>query len=223
MLHARIPTMRNQALIGISVFVLGLWAAWKVGGKIADGDIQTLLFATLGLAACAVAVTILRNWRAGFYLFLVWLLFEDLVRKYLGNGTALFFGKDILVGLVYVSFFVALRRQKEKAFRPPFLFPLAALCVAGRSTSLQSELAKRSVRFIGLQTVLLLCSPDVRRIRRRAKRGGLAEVSGGQCLPGRDHFSVRNYSGNCRQQLLESGARWPQNWRIWETFTKRVR
>lgn len=125
MLHARIPTMRNQALIGISVFVLGLWAAWKVGGKIADGDIQTLLFATLGLAACAIAVTILRNWRAGFYLFLIWLLFEDLVRKYLGNGTALFFGKDILVGLVYVSFFVALRRQKEKALRPPFLFPLA--------------------------------------------------------------------------------------------------
>jgi hypothetical protein len=124
MFNARIPAMRNQALIGIGLFVLGLWAAWQIGGKIAGGDMQSLFFAALGLAACTVAVAILRNWRTGFYLFLVWLLFEDLVRKYLGNGTILFFGKDVLVGFVYVSFFVALRRHTEKAFRPRFLFPL---------------------------------------------------------------------------------------------------
>ena len=124
MLHSRIPAMRNQALIGISVLVLGLWAAWQIGGKIAGGDVQSLLFATMGFAACAVAVAILRNWRSGFYLFLVWLLFEDLARKYLGNGTALFFGKDLLVGLVYVSFYVALRQRREKVPRPPFLLPL---------------------------------------------------------------------------------------------------
>lgn len=125
MLHSRIPAMRNQTLIGISVLLLGLWTAWQIGGKIVGGDVQSLLFATMGFAACAVAVAILRNWRSGFYLFLVWLLFEDLARKYLGNGTALFFGKDILVGLVYVSFFVALRRRGEKVPRPPFLFLLA--------------------------------------------------------------------------------------------------
>jgi hypothetical protein len=125
MFHPRIPAMRNQALIGASMLVLGLWAAWQIGGKIAGGDLESLLFATLGFGACAVAVAILRNWRSGFYLFLVWLLFEDLARKYLGNGTALFFGKDILVGLVYVSFFVALRRRREKVPRPPFLLPLA--------------------------------------------------------------------------------------------------
>jgi hypothetical protein len=125
MFNARMPAMRNQGLIGISVFVLGVWAAWQVGNKLAGGDVQWLLFAALGLAACVVAVAILRNWRSGFYFFLVWLLFEDLVRKYLGNGTALFFGKDILLVLVYISFFVALHRRREKTFRPPFLFPLA--------------------------------------------------------------------------------------------------
>ena len=116
--------MRNQALIGISVFVLGLWAAWQTGDKIAGGDAQWLLMATLGFAACVIAVAVLRNWRSGFYLFLAWLLFEDLPRKYLGNGTALFFGKDVLVGLIYVSFFVALRSHKEKVFHPRFLLPL---------------------------------------------------------------------------------------------------
>src|ERR1700674_3408078 len=111
MFNTRIPAMRNQGLIGISVFVLGMWAAWQVGNKLAGGDVQWLLFAALGLVACVVSVAILRNWRSGFYFFLFWLLFEDLVRKYLGNGTVLFFGKDILVGLVYVSFFVAMRRR----------------------------------------------------------------------------------------------------------------
>ncbi len=126
MLNARIPELKSQALIGISVFVLGLWLAWQVGGQIATGELQSLILAAMGLAACAVAVAILRKWRSGFYLFLVWLLFEDLPRKYLGNGTALFFGKDILVGFVYVSFFVALHKNKEKSFfRPKFLLPLA--------------------------------------------------------------------------------------------------
>ena len=112
--HPRIPAMRNQALIGVSLLVLSLWAAWQIGGKIAGGDLAVILFATLGFAACAVAVAILRNWRSGFYLFLVWLLFEDLVRKYLGNGTALFFGKDILVGLIYVSFFVTFAGKSRR-------------------------------------------------------------------------------------------------------------
>jgi hypothetical protein len=116
--------MRNQTVIGISVVVLGLWAAWQVGDKIAGGDTQWLLLTALGFAACLIAVAILRNWRSGFYLFLAWLLFEDLPRKYLSNSTALFFGKDFLVGLLYVSFFAALRSRKEKVFRPRFLLPL---------------------------------------------------------------------------------------------------
>jgi len=58
MFQPRIPAMRNQALIGISMLVLGVWAAWQIGGKIAGGDVQSLLFATLGFAACAVAEAI---------------------------------------------------------------------------------------------------------------------------------------------------------------------
>jgi hypothetical protein len=122
MLNAHIPTMRNQAWIDLGVFFFSLWLAWEIGGKIASGDSQTMYLIVLAFAGCAVAVTIVRNWRTGFYLFLVWLMFEDLLRKYMGNGTAFFFGKDVLVGLVYVSFLVSARRGREKTFRPPFLF-----------------------------------------------------------------------------------------------------
>lgn len=125
MLNARIPVMRNQALIGAGLFALAIWAAWEIGGEITAGSLSTLYVPVLLFAACAAATAILRNWRTGFYLFLVWLLFEDLVRKYMGNGTAFFFGKDVLALLVYVSLFVSIRRGSEKTFRPPFLLWLS--------------------------------------------------------------------------------------------------
>jgi len=58
----------------------------------------------------------------GFYFFVIWLLFEDLFRKYLGNNMAIYFGKDVLAALTYLSLFVAIRRRQAKLFRPPFLF-----------------------------------------------------------------------------------------------------
>jgi hypothetical protein len=68
----------------------------------------------------------LNNWRNGLYFFLAWLLFEDLARKFLGNNMAVYFAKDFLVAVVYLSFFVAYRRKDKDllAFRPPFLVAL---------------------------------------------------------------------------------------------------
>jgi hypothetical protein len=125
MLNGRIPRVKEQAAISLAVFVVGTWLAYEIGGKIAGGDLQTLEFAALGFGLCASTVAILRDWRTGFYFFLIWLLFEDLARKYMGNGLALFFGKDIVAALTYISLFVAIRRGRAKAFRPPFLLPLA--------------------------------------------------------------------------------------------------
>jgi hypothetical protein len=121
----RIPIIRNQAVISLGLFIIALWVAWQICGKIATNDLRTLAFSTVIFAGCIAAVVILRNWRSGFFIFLVWLLFEDLVRKYLGNNSALFFGKDILALLTYISLFTALRQGREERFRPPFLFSLS--------------------------------------------------------------------------------------------------
>jgi hypothetical protein len=125
LLSARVPAMRNQALIGIALFGMGIWLAYEIGGRIAADDLRSMEFYALIFTGCVVAVATLRNWRHGFYLFLVWLLFEDLMRKYMGNGLALFFGKDILVGITYISLVVAIKKGQEKAFRPPFLLFLS--------------------------------------------------------------------------------------------------
>jgi hypothetical protein len=121
MMGKHISALKIQPIIGLSTFVIGLWVAWQIGQKIAVNDFGTMEFVTLGVVAAVVAITILKDWRKGFYLFLVWLLFEDLVRKYLGNNMAIYFGKDVLVGLVYVSFFSDARRRREKIFHAPFM------------------------------------------------------------------------------------------------------
>jgi hypothetical protein len=131
MLDARVPAVKNQTLITLSVFVLGILVAWQLAQEITDNDTRTLTFVAAGFVGIVAAVTILRNWRSGFYLFFVWMLFEDLFRKYMGNGLALFFGKDILVALVYISLFAAIRQGREKRFRPPFLLSLGFFFLLG--------------------------------------------------------------------------------------------
>ena len=121
MIGNRTLTIRNQAWVGVWVLMAGVWAAYEIGGKIAIGDVTSIEYIAFLAAGGGAAITILRNWRSGFYLFLSWLLFEDLVRKYMGNNMALFFGKDVLALLTYVSLFAAVRAGREKSFRPKFL------------------------------------------------------------------------------------------------------
>ena len=121
MLNGRISTGNTQAMVGLSVFAIGLWIAYEIGGKIVTNDFGTIEYAVLGAISVVIAIYILKDWRSGFYMFMVWILFEDLVRKYLGNNMAIYFTKDILVGLVYISFFAEVRRRKEKVFRPSFM------------------------------------------------------------------------------------------------------
>jgi hypothetical protein len=125
LLNTRIPQIRNQTLIGAGLFIFAIWAAWQAGNEVASDNIRVLEFVALGFAMCAIGIAILRSWRTGFYFFLVWMLFEDMARKYMGNELGLFFGKDILLLLVYISFFRDVRLGRAKTFRPPFMLFLS--------------------------------------------------------------------------------------------------
>jgi hypothetical protein len=80
----------------------------------------------LGLAAFVIAsaIAILNDWRRGSIVFLVCLLFEDIVRKYAGNNMLIAFCKDAVLLVVYLAFFVDQRRLRTRTFRPPFAIPL---------------------------------------------------------------------------------------------------
>ncbi len=196
--------MRNQPLIGISLFVIGLWLAWEIGGKIVNDDMRSITFIALGVAGCAVAVTTLRNWRTGFYLFFVWMMFEDLARKYMGNNLALFFGKDILLAFVYVAFYLEVRRGREKRFRPPFLLALSLFFWLGVLQVFNPNSPHILYSLLGFKVLFLLCSPSVRGIRPGTHRQGLAKVLGGQCGPGRLDCHIGNFPSDLRQYIFKS-------------------
>lgn len=122
---ARVSERNKQRLITVAVWLLGAWMAWVVAHWVAEEQTDLLLLRAVGGVLLVVAFVIVRNWRAGFYFFIVWLMFEDLIRKYLGNNMAIFFAKDCLAGLSYISLLLAIRRNQAKLFRPPFLLALS--------------------------------------------------------------------------------------------------
>jgi hypothetical protein len=121
-------TSRTRFLTPL-LFTVGLAIAYLTAGYIVSGDLTSLAFVAIICAGAVAAITILRSWRNGALLLLVWLLVEDFARKFLGNNMATYFAKDALVLLVYLSLFLAWRKKDPRAiaFRPPFMAVLLVL------------------------------------------------------------------------------------------------
>jgi hypothetical protein len=117
----------RRPLLAFGTLVVGAFAAYESAQYVINDDITGLTYAAMCILGGAVVVAILHNWRNGVYFFLSWLLFEDFARKFLGNNMAIYFAKDFLVLVVYISFFVAVRRKEVTIFRPPFFMPLLIL------------------------------------------------------------------------------------------------
>jgi hypothetical protein len=98
---------------------------WALANWIVTGSAEMLAVGAMAIALAIAVTATLINWRAGVLLFVFWLLFEDLARKYLGNGLILFFGKDVLAAITYLSMWSSKRRGELPWFKPPFIVPLA--------------------------------------------------------------------------------------------------
>lgn len=117
------PSSTRQAkAVVMGLIIIGV--IWELAAWIVAGSDQLLIMFGLSLVVAATVVHILNDWRNGVLLFLIWLLFEDLARKYLGNSMTVYFAKDFLVGTAYLSFYFAKRRREVEILRAPFLIPL---------------------------------------------------------------------------------------------------
>src|SRR5882672_9515926 len=116
--------LRRKPLILFGTLIVGAFAAYQCAEYVLSGDFVALAAVGMAIVLGSVVIGILNNWRNGVYLFLGWLLFEDFARKFLGNNMAVYFAKDFLLLVVFISFIAAHRRTKEAIFRPPFLVPL---------------------------------------------------------------------------------------------------
>ena len=150
--------VRRGPLFAFGFFVFAMVAAYEVAGYIISNDVSSLAFVGLAFVGGAFVVAMLNDWRHGLYFFLAWLLFEDLARKFLGNNMAIYFAKDFLAAVVYLSFFVAYRRKEKglQTIRPPFLVALLSSRVVRRDADVQSCLDQHFLRPLGNEAVFLL-------------------------------------------------------------------
>ena len=116
--------LRGNQFLGLLAFAAALVGAYEAAGFVVSGDMVGLMYVALAFIVAVFVVAMLNNWKRALYIFLVWLLFEDLARKYLGNNMVIYFAKDFLAAVVYLSFFLAWRRKQLQSFRPPFLIAL---------------------------------------------------------------------------------------------------
>ena len=121
-----LPSLRvsRNPLVALAWLVAVIFAAYKAAGAILADDINSLVYAALLLVGGAVVVAILNDWRRGLYVLVAWILFEDFVRKYLGNNMAIYFVKDALAIILYFSFFRTRLAKRIENFRIPFRIPL---------------------------------------------------------------------------------------------------
>ena len=117
-------SFRRERLTLFGILVVGAFAAYQLAQYVISGDFEALAYAGMAFVGGAIVIGAVNNWRNGAYFFLAWLLFEDFARKFLGNNMAVYFGKDLLALVVFISFLMAYRRRKVTTFRPPFLVPL---------------------------------------------------------------------------------------------------
>src|SRR5215470_12732686 len=119
--------LRKSPLMALAFLCAVLFGAYKAADFILAGNMEGLAYVSMAFVVAAFVVSILNSWRRGVYIFFAWLLFEDFARKYLGNNMAIYFAKDFLVAIVYLSAFIAWRRRQFQSFRPPFLVPLMVM------------------------------------------------------------------------------------------------
>ena len=118
-----LPGARRGLVVGFGFLVVAIFGIYELSGLILNNDVISLSLVAMVCVAGAFVLAILRNWRHGVYCLIAWLLFEDFIRKYAGNNMAIYFAKDILTAIVYLSFFLAYRRRDKDLViaRPPFL------------------------------------------------------------------------------------------------------
>ena len=122
-LSARINS-RSNPMIVVGFLAVSIMAAYTFSQYAINDDIRGLAYIALLLVGAAFVVAMLNDWRRGVYFFFTWLVFEDLARKFLGNNMTIYFAKDVLLAVVYISFFIAYRRKSAETIRPPFLIPV---------------------------------------------------------------------------------------------------
>jgi len=116
----------DSRLIRTVAFMVGIFfLTWTLANWIITNNTIYMAMSILGVLGIVMSMAILKDWRTGLFIFLCWLVLEDMIRKYLGNSVIIFFAKDVILGITYFSMLLARRKNQLLTFRPPFIVGLA--------------------------------------------------------------------------------------------------
>ena len=122
--HVLPGNFRKSPLYFVGEVCVVFYLAYLLAQYIIVGDLVGLSFLAFLIVGGVVVIAILNDWRRGLYLLVGWILFEDFIRKYLGNNMAIYFAKDALAIILYVSFFRTRLAKRIEKFRIPFRIAL---------------------------------------------------------------------------------------------------
>ena len=144
----------NQQLIAVGFIVAAVAGAVLLGASIVNEDYRDLaLTLALGVEGFCT-ILILRDWRVGVVLFFLWAVFEDLLRKFLGNEIWVYATKDLIIVAAYASFVLALAQGREKAMKNPLRIPLLLFVAWVAIETLNPYLENYLVPLLGLRMSL---------------------------------------------------------------------
>lgn len=128
-------------------------AAGLVAGiqRLGLGDFRRVLLLAVFGTAGLLGFFILANWRIGVVVFVVWIVFEDLLRKSLGNELLLYAVKDVIVLLTYGGYWLKRMVTKSDGFRNPLKVPLLLWFGWAVSQMLSGSTGTVAVPLVGLR------------------------------------------------------------------------
>src|SRR5215467_8752040 len=94
------PFRSNPLRLNAIVIALALAGALILTKWIISDNVRALILAGVFVVGSLSFLAILQDWRRGLYLFLIWMVFEDLIRKFAGNATVMFFVKDVIAAMM---------------------------------------------------------------------------------------------------------------------------
>jgi hypothetical protein len=116
----------DSRLVRTILMMVGLfYFTYTVAQWVITDNMMYMALSVIAVLGVIMTMAVLRDWRSGLIIFLCWLVLEDMIRKYFGNSLMIFFAKDVIIGITYISMFLTMRKNKLLVFKPPFMFWLA--------------------------------------------------------------------------------------------------
>lgn len=151
----RLTPLSNRQFVALGLVAMAVVGAVHLGQVIVSEDYRQLaLVLAFGLGGIS-SLFILRDWRMGVVLFFVWAVFEDLLRKYLGNNMLVYALKDGLILAAYASYLLAIWQKKEPTVKNPLGGALLVFVIWVLIETLNPYIENYLVPILGLRMTLL--------------------------------------------------------------------